>query len=1049
VVKRMILICSVFVFQTWAQGPADNENSVASGDKTAEATETGKETDKQGAGAVTVNKDVKPISAPKERMMEEEAELQATQSEKTEETKGEVKKTEEKEAEDTTADEKRVYKNKEEKKKEEKKSKSAKRTEKKYEPVIPPVDNTDVATAVEIPSGVLFGKFTKEDGPFLLKGSVIVPSGQTLEFGPGSKIYIGGKYSTITVFGKIIAKGTPAEPVIFQSAKKNPNPWDWDRIYCRSRQRSGFEYCVIRHSNYGIYVENGSAEIKNCTFARNSLHGLVVKNSDVFLSTSLFARGHVCAIFCEAGANVTADSVTVKNNITGIACAAKSYFKLERGVIKGNNNGLAVRGGASVNIIAADITRNKNGLLTENMITRKLREMVYNNTLDMKIVTPAEMEKILKPPEEVKSIVLPTGKTDIQVSSTFKPGFSALKAPREQMASFIGNVSLGFKYFDAKSHYHPSDMDTSTVIDTTISGSDTTIVSDTTISRARYYQTKYPGEFSWPVQPELVIFAQGKRGELDVNFNTDMNLNDWYNNKVKANLFTLSMNYADQHVVLGDFYENISETSISGRKIRGVKYYGDFWSMGRGTKRMEFRLAAGETEKKKDVGDNEDDIFGDEVDTGSSVRQQLTYVAHLGLKPSHNVTISARGLISHDQDANPIFTDELTDTAAPDPISASTGSIDANVILLDGRMEVNAEIDLGSHDTVDTNDWDKIAWYKPQVIPSLKRVFGLMQSQSDFTDHFAGLVSVDGAVSDRLNLSGSFMEIRENYFSAGNPYLEPDRRVATLEGDNQFSDAFTTDFGYEFEQTSVSYTLKTDNESPTFNNTFDVGVKYSFGENKPGLNADYEMKLQTKDDQGEIYYLDASNDTLSETVTYKFREMDHTAGVEVKQRFENGMDYSVKYYMRRKNDFTEYKDTEIDDKEDSWENAIQARFGVRFKRRIRNKITVKVKYKTEIEDDMKRYDIKVIDNFRLNIIPRKLSLLLKGEYRKQNETDADHPGKGLDLYQQTVEAELKYTITSRLSATIMGKYEDYYDETESSTENYTVRIAGMYLTYLF
>ena len=76
----------------------------------------------------------------------------------------------------------------------------------------------EAAKAIEIPGGVLFGEFSKEDGPFLLKGSVIVPSGQSLVFKPGCKIFMGGKYPTITVFGQMTAKGTSDEPVVFQSA---------------------------------------------------------------------------------------------------------------------------------------------------------------------------------------------------------------------------------------------------------------------------------------------------------------------------------------------------------------------------------------------------------------------------------------------------------------------------------------------------------------------------------------------------------------------------------------------------------------------------------------------------------------------------------------------------------------------------------------------------------------------------------------------------------------------------------------------------------------
>ncbi|HEX7511288.1 MAG TPA: hypothetical protein VF335_08310, partial [Chitinivibrionales bacterium] len=121
-----------------------------------------------------------------------------------------------------------------------------------------PAGRASTTYGLEIPPGIIFGKFEKENGPFLLQGSVIVPSGEVLEFGPGCTIFMGGNYPTITVFGQLIVKGTAAQPVIFQSANPKPNPWDWDRIYCRSRNRSVFEHCIIRHSNYGIYVENGS-----------------------------------------------------------------------------------------------------------------------------------------------------------------------------------------------------------------------------------------------------------------------------------------------------------------------------------------------------------------------------------------------------------------------------------------------------------------------------------------------------------------------------------------------------------------------------------------------------------------------------------------------------------------------------------------------------------------------------------------------------------------------------------------------------------------------
>lgn len=928
-------------------------------------------------------------------------------------------------------------------------------------------DNSDAATAVEIPGGVLFGKFSKDDGPFLFKGNIIVPAGQTLEFGPGVKVFVGGEYTTITVFGEIKVKGTPAEPVIFQSAKSDPKPWDWDRIYCRSRNRSTFEHCIIRHSNYGIFVENGSVVIKKSLFEKNSLHGLVVKNSDALISSSTFQSGHVLAIFCQAGADVQADSIMVRNNITGIACAGKSYLKMDKGVVKGNTNGIAVKKNASVIAVAVDFTKNQTGIVTEWEISKRLREMVFNNIIDFKLVTPNEMEQILKPPQAVKSLALPNTETAIRTSGNFQPGFSALRAPRESYASFIGNVTGGLKYFRPVSSPHPKND---------------TIYPQTKYSGEIYdkypkekyvgysvdsngvvtdpYATTYPG-----YQPELVIFAQGKRGLLDVNLNTDLYYNQWIENglHLHADLFTMSINYADISFVLGDFYENSSETSIYSRKLRGMKLTGNFWDMGRGTDRIEFKLAAGESERKKDIGEHEVEIFGDTVDTGFSVRQQLTYVADLAIKPTHNATISFRGLISHDQDEKLLFRDVITDTAVPDPVSAQTGCIDADLLLLDGKLEVSAELDLGVHDTVKEEDFDEIAWYKPQALPALQRVFGLMGGKDEFLEHFAFLFDVEGGIKG-VDLKGSYMEIAQDYFSAGNPYLEPDRRVIKAEAERQFNDQLFAEVGYEYERTSASNIYSKDsstvlealgtsdsgriqNESPTDNNTVIFGGNYSFGENKPLIYLSYAARFQNKGDQGSYYEVTA-NDTLTKYDYYDYDRVDNSLGLEVKQRFLNGINYSIKYRLINKNDYSTDDVLLVEDEDDSWENIVTARFGFKIKRRLRNKTSVRVKYKTEVEDDSKKFEYKISNNLRVNIVPRKLTLIMRGEYRNQNEETDTDPG-GLKLTQVSVQGDIKYTITSRLSALLMVKYEDFRDDNEASRENYTATIAGIHLTYLF
>ena len=94
---------------------------------------------------------------------------------------------------------------------------------------------------------------------------------------------------------------------------------------------------------------------------------------------------------------------------------------------------------------------------------------------------------------------------------------------------------------------------------------------------------------------------------------------------------------------------------------------------------------------------------------------------------------------------------------------------------------------------------------------------------------------------------------------------------------------------------------------------------------------------------------------------------------------------------------------------------------------------------------------KIGDQLRIDILPRKLTLALKGDYAKKADTEISFVGDSTitNAITQSFEGELKYTLTSKISCAVLGRYESSYDETISSSENYTAMIGGFHLTYLF
>ncbi len=896
-----------------------------------------------------------------------------------------------------------------------------------------------------LPEGVLFGAFTKIDGPYLICGNVIVPSNEVLEFGPACTVYVGGEYTTITVFGQLIARGTAEQPVVFMSAKRKPQPWDWDRIYCRSRIRSLFEHCHIRHSNYGICVENGSVDILNCSFEHNSLHGIVLRNSECTIASTRFTGNHVLAVNLLEGSDVRAESLSVSGNISGIACGAGAKLICTGGSISSNVNGVIVDGDASVELVATEVARNRNGILSRTEIHGKNRETVYANGRDMKTIGNAEMDGLLHEPEPVSSTMFPSA-APVAALSGFKAGFSALNAPREPSASFIGNLTTGFTWHGPRSSYHPIDRDTLILENHRDDGTTDTGFS---VERIMRRQTKYPGEQSdkWYAgfQPELQFFANGKRGEADINLLMDLYGNQWLSTTryLGKNMFNLTMNYARQTLVFGDFFESGSEISLPGRQMTGVRYSGKHFEMGRGEKRLDFKIIAAETEIAKDSGDHEIFIYNQTVDTGMSQRQQITYLAELNVKPNLNSSIGVRGIIARDQTERPLFRKAITDPAAPDPVSSQTGCIMGSLFFLDRKVELYGEVDLGSADTLSGSDADMIAWYNPQFDRALPELFSLFR-RDRVTEHYAVLAGMRSELRD-YSAHLKYLRIAPSYFSAGDPYMVNWRRNFSLTLTKPVLPGMELSGVYEFDRSTLPGLGGNSPPTVTDLNTFSVVSTWEPGGSRPSFSIDYTLQHNSENRRESVTWDDT---TYSES--YDDVEFTNRISMEGRQTFDNGVSYSVRYQLFHDNDFSDHPDSRFDDEGDRLHTALSGRISLKFNQRLRNRAGFKIAFKHENRDSLRAYQYHLTDQFSWQAIPRKLNFTLSGEYSFRNEKEYFEkwlaPASTIFYH---AELEARYSFTSRISLSARGGYEKSYDEITGSTENYSAPSAGAHLTYLF
>ena len=121
---------------------------------------------------------------------------------------------------------------------------------------------------------------TTWQGKVVVEGVVKVGPGVTLTILPGSKILFSRSInpktqlgeSALFLQGRLIARGTPEQPITFSSAADDPQAGDWDGInlIASEDQLSILEHCRILYADKGVHAHFATLRIRDCLFAHNN-----------------------------------------------------------------------------------------------------------------------------------------------------------------------------------------------------------------------------------------------------------------------------------------------------------------------------------------------------------------------------------------------------------------------------------------------------------------------------------------------------------------------------------------------------------------------------------------------------------------------------------------------------------------------------------------------------------------------------------------------------------------------------------------------------------
>jgi parallel beta-helix repeat protein len=152
---------------------------------------------------------------------------------------------------------------------------------------------------------------TTWSGTVLLRGQNVVRRGCTLTILPGTIIkfvwidedHDGVGDGELTIEGKLIAKGTKEQPILFTSAKERPAMKDWTFVQISVSRDSLVEHCIFEYAFSGLQVHYSTATIRDSLF-RFNFEGIRFSTTDILIEHNDLLSNYY-GIRCEANGSRT------------------------------------------------------------------------------------------------------------------------------------------------------------------------------------------------------------------------------------------------------------------------------------------------------------------------------------------------------------------------------------------------------------------------------------------------------------------------------------------------------------------------------------------------------------------------------------------------------------------------------------------------------------------------------------------------------------------------------------------------------------------------
>lgn len=133
--------------------------------------------------------------------------------------------------------------------------------------------------------------------------------------------------SELIVRGRLMAVGTPEQPIVFEAAEASAQAAAWGAINLEDSKEAVFEYCVFRQADSAIHSRDSNVYIEQSLF-ENNLVGIRFHDSQILIERNLLRNNHT-AIRFHFGSPVICENQFIDNQVNLFVTAEPREYHIE------------------------------------------------------------------------------------------------------------------------------------------------------------------------------------------------------------------------------------------------------------------------------------------------------------------------------------------------------------------------------------------------------------------------------------------------------------------------------------------------------------------------------------------------------------------------------------------------------------------------------------------------------------------------------------------------------------------------------------------------